>query len=192
MDIEKYRIVLGSQSPRRSQLLKALDINFELRVIEIDESYPSDLPTHDIAAYIATQKANAHKSSIADDELVITADTIVAHNDVIYGKPTSKEDAVNTLLTLSDSTHSVYTGVCLLLKDSLKVFTVKSDVKFAAISEAEANAYFDNYNPTDKAGSYGIQDWMGMAKVEWIAGSYNNIVGLPTAELYSELSDLLR
>lgn len=190
MDLSKYNIVLGSQSPRRSQLLKSLDIDFEIRVIETDESYPTDLPTHEVAGYIATQKANAHKDTIGENELLITADTVVAYDDVIYGKPVSKEDAVNTLLLLSGNTHTVYTGVCLLLNDTTQVFTTKSDVKFATISETEANTYYDKYRPDDKAGSYGIQDWLGMAKVEWIAGSYNNIVGLPTAELYSELLKL--
>ncbi|MDA8692637.1 Maf family nucleotide pyrophosphatase [Saprospiraceae bacterium] len=192
MDLEKYNIVLASQSPRRSELLKALDIDFTVRVIETDESFPATLPSAEVAEYIAIKKAEAHSNSISNNELIITADTVVVHNEIIYGKPKSKKEAVDTLLILSDQIHIVYTGVCLMFDGIKKSFSCKSEVKFAPITEAEASFYYDKYKPDDKAGSYGIQDWMGMAKVEWMKGSYNNIVGLPTADLYTELTKLFK
>jgi septum formation protein len=192
MDLKEYNLVLASQSPRRSELLKALDIDFSIRVIETDESFPASLPSAEVAEYIANKKAEAHLKSISNNELIITADTVVVHNEVIYGKPKTKDEAIETLQILSDDIHLVYTGVCMMTHNNIKSFTCKSEVKFSTISNSEAHFYYDKYRPDDKAGSYGIQDWMGMAKVEWIKGSYNNIVGLPTAQLYIELSEFLK
>ena len=132
-------------------------------------------------------KRQTHISTLADGELLITADTVVVYNDKIYGKPKDKTEAIEVLTMLSDNVHSVYTGVCIKTVTKQHSFTSKSQVKFSSINEVEAAYYFDNYNPIDKAGSYGIQEWLGYTKVEWIAGSYNNIIGLPTARLYTEL-----
>jgi septum formation protein len=187
MDIDNYKIVLGSQSPRRSQLIRGLDIDFEVRVIETDESYPDSLLTDAVAEYIAIAKAAAHTPTLKDNELLITADTVVAYNDKIFGKPKDKAEAIRVLTMLSDSIHTVYTGVCIKTVAKQHSFTSKSQVKFSSITKEEAAYYFNKYNPVDKAGSYGIQEWLGYTKVEWIAGSYNNIIGLPTAQLYDEL-----
>lgn len=187
MDISNYKLVLGSQSPRRSQLLRGLDFDFEVRVIETDESFPETLMSDEVAEYIAIQKATAHLSSLAPSELLITADTVVVYKDKIFGKPKDQLEAVETLTMLSDDVHIVYTGVCIKSLYMQHSFTSKSQVKLSSITKDEAIYYFNKYNPTDKAGSYGIQEWLGHSKVEWIAGSYNNIIGLPTAQLYEEL-----
>lgn len=192
MDLNGHKIILASKSPRRTELLSRSKIGHEVRSIETDESYPDDLPKDKIAEYIAYNKAIVHRTDLKDDEVVIAADTIVEHEGIIYGKPKSRAEAIATLCLLSNKVHNVYSGVCLLSKNKHLVFTNKSEVKFNEVSEEEAAFYFDAENPSDKAGSYGIQDWIGITKVDWIKGSYSNILGLPMAAVYENLSQFLK
>jgi len=185
-----YKLILGSQSPRRSELLIKAGLDFEKRVIETDESYPADLAIEKIAEHIAIAKADAHKPSIARDELVLTADTIVVLDGKVYGKPKDSTEAVDTICLLSEKVHLVYTGVCMMSRDKQQSFSEMSEVKFGSISKAEAEAYVEQFEPMDKAGAYGIQDWVGFARIEWIKGSYTNILGLPLAQVYNALKGL--
>ncbi len=182
-----YKLVLGSKSPRRSELLTKAGLLYEQRVIETDESYPDDLPIAKIAEYIALQKAAAHEGVIAKDELLLTADTIVVYSDKVYGKPKDRTDAITTIMKLQSDVHTVYTGVVLKSADSINAFTVKSEVKFGQISQEETESYVDEFKPYDKAGSYGIQDWIGFTRIEWIKGSYTNILGLPMSQVWDAL-----
>ena len=182
------KIYLSSNSPRRKELLAGLDIDFEVKVLEgIDESYPQDLPVGKVAEYISKTKANAYKDVIGDDELVITADTIVVLHDKVMGKPEGREDAVNMLKTLSGKTHQVITGVCLTTKTQQRVTSVVSEVTFKELSDEEINYYVDRYKPYDKAGAYGIQEWIGYIGVTGLKGSYFNVMGLPVQRIYQEL-----
>ena len=182
------KIYLASNSPRRKELLAGLDIDFEVKVLEgIDESYPQDLPVGKVAEYISKTKANAYKDVIGDDELVITADTIVVLHDKVMGKPEGREDAVNMLKTLSGKTHQVITGVCLTTKTQQRVTSVVSEVTFKELSDEEINYYVDRYKPYDKAGAYGIQEWIGYIGVTGLKGSYFNVMGLPVQRIYQEL-----
>ncbi len=187
MILGPYKLVLSSNSPRRAELLQKSNIPFTKRVVEIDESFPDDLAIDTVAEYIANNKALAHQGIAEANEVILTADTVVAYDDRIYGKPKDKKDAVNTLLTLSDQTHYVYTGVCIFSSDKKESFTVKSEVKLSELTEEEAIFYFEKDKPLDKAGSYGIQDWIGQTKIEWIKGSYTNILGLPMSQTYEAL-----
>ncbi len=182
-----YNLVLGSKSPRRVELLQKSGLDFEQRVIDTDESYPKDLSVDTIAQHIAEAKAAAHKTTLTNQELLITADTIVVHNNVVYGKPKTEEDALQTLTKLSGTKHLVYTGVCLMTTKSLSAFSVKSEVHFATLSEKEIKWYINEFEPYDKAGAYGIQDWIGNVKINSIVGSYTNILGLPMGQLYTAL-----
>lgn len=187
-NLEKYKIVLGSNSPRRRELLAGLDIDFEVRTISgIDESYPENLKEEDVPVYIAKKKANAYKSSMAANELLITADTVVWTFDKILGKPKDREDAVSMIQTLSGHVHEVITGVCVATKDRQIDFSVFSAVSFSKLDEEEIAYYVDKYKPFDKAGSYGIQEWIGYVGVESINGSFYNVMGLPIQRLYQEL-----
>lgn len=187
-NLEKYKIVLASNSPRRKALLEGLNLDFEVRVIpDIDESYPSSLPIDEIAEFIACKKADAYKPGMGDDELLITADTIVSRFDKILGKPTDRDDAVAMLKELSERVHEVVTGVCITTKEKSVSFTVSSAVCFAQLADEEIDYYIDQYRPYDKAGAYGIQEWIGYIAVEAINGSFYNVMGLPIQRLYQEL-----
>ncbi|CAK7080690.1 MAG: dTTP/UTP pyrophosphatase [Parabacteroides sp.] len=187
-NLGKYKVVLGSNSPRRRELLAGLDIDFEVRTIAgIDESYPADLKEEDVPVYIARKKANAYKASMAANELLITADTVVWTFDKILGKPKDREEAISMLQTLSDHVHEVITGVCVATKDRQIEFSVFSAVSFNKLDEEEISYYVDKYKPFDKAGSYGIQEWIGYVGVESINGSFYNVMGLPIQRLYQEL-----
>lgn len=189
-NLKKYKVILASNSPRRKKLLAGLNIDFEVRVIDdIDESYPSDLDIYDVAEYIACKKAEVYKAGMAEDELLITADTIVSRFDKILGKPDTKEEAVKMLQELSDRVHEVVTGVCLLTKDKKVSFSESSAVSFSKLSEDEIEYYVEKYNPLDKAGAYGIQEWIGYVGVEAINGSFYNVMGLPIQKLYQELKN---
>ena len=184
---DKYKLILGSKSPRRSQLLDHAGFSYEKRVIETDENYPSDLPIPDVAEYIARAKAAAHKGKLASDELLLTADTIVVYENKVYGKPRSEQEAIDTILLMENRVHLVYSGVCLMTNENLSSFTELSEVKFGHITENEAKTYVEKFKPLDKAGSYGIQDWIGFVRIEWIKGSYTNILGLPLSQTYDRL-----
>ena len=168
-------------------MLEKSGLEFEQRVIETDESYPSDLEVSAIAQYIAEAKAAAHSSTIRENELVLTADTIVVHNDLVYGKPSSDEIAFDILKKLSGSQHQVYTGVCFYTKDKLHSFSEMSEVNFEELTDDEISWYIKEFQPFDKAGSYGIQDWIGAVKINSIVGSYTNILGLPLGQVYTAL-----
>lgn len=183
-----YRLILASNSPRRKELLAGLDLEFETRVIPgIDETYPSDLPVGQIPLYISQKKSEAYRRGMADGELIITADTIVACDGQILGKPADRDDAVRMLEMLAGKRHQVITGVTFATKSSTRSFSVSTDVWFSMLTDAEISYYVDRYRPFDKAGAYGIQEWIGYVGVERIEGSYFNVVGLPVQRLYREL-----
>lgn len=182
------KIVLASNSPRRKELLAGLDIPFEVRVLDnIDESYPEILPTKEIAGYISKKKADAYRQTMADDELIITADTIVVLGQEVMGKPKDDEEARRMLRELSGKTHQVITGVCLTTKDKQSNFSVETDVTFKTLSEEEIDYYIAHYRPLDKAGAYGIQEWIGHIGVTGLNGSYFNVMGLPVQRIYEAL-----
>jgi len=182
-------IILASKSPRRQELLKLMDLEFRIVLKEVDESYPNNLKPEEIAVYIAQKKAEAF-DEVVGDEVVLTADTIVSVDGHTLGKPETVEHAVEMLQMLSGKTHQVITGVCLLYKHKYHSFFDVSDVAFRHLSDEEIRSYVEKYKPMDKAGSYGIQEWVGLTGIEKINGSYTNVVGLPTEKLYRELKNL--
>ncbi|MDL2208056.1 Maf-like protein [Parabacteroides sp. OttesenSCG-928-O15] len=184
----KYKIILASNSPRRKELLGGLNLDFEVRIIpDIDESYPEEMPVEAIAGYVAQKKAEAYLPTLADEELLITADTIVSLGGKILGKPADREDAIRMLGELSGHQHEVITGVCVYTREKQLTFSVTSTVRFGTLTEEEITYYVDNYRPYDKAGAYGIQEWIGYIAVEAIQGSFYNVMGLPIQRLYQEL-----
>ena len=190
-NLNKYRIVLASNSPRRKELLSGLGIQYEVKTLpDIDESYPEGLDGMEIPAFIARSKADAYRSVMQPDELIITADTIVWLDGKVMGKPRDAEEAREMLRALSGQTHQVITGVCLTTPTYQKAFATMTDVTFATLSDEEITYYVDRYSPMDKAGSYGIQEWIGFIGVESISGSYFNVMGLPIQRLYTELKKL--
>ena len=183
----KTKLILASNSPRRKELLAGLDIPFEVHVLQgVDESYPESLPSEQVAEFIATQKAKAYE--VNPDEIVITADTVVVVDDEILGKPADEEDAKDMLRKISGKSHHVITGVCLKGYDKQKSFSVDTEVTFKELHDAEIDYYIKHYRPFDKAGAYGIQEWIGYIGVTSIQGSYFNVVGLPVQRIYNELS----
>lgn len=184
------RIILGSQSPRRQELLRGLDIDFTVRTIDgLQEHYPATLQGAEIPLFLARQKADAFLPTLTDDDLLITADTIVWLDGRVYGKPTDADDARRMLRTLAGRTHEVITGVCLTSKRRQEAFSATTQVTFAHFSEAEIDYYIAKYKPFDKAGSYGVQEWIGYIGVESIAGSFYNVMGLPVQRLYNVLQN---
>lgn len=187
-NLKKYRIILASNSPRRKDLLAGLGVEYEVRTLpDLDESYPETLQGADIPLHIAKEKADAYLGLMQPGELIITADTIVWHNEQVLGKPTDREDALRMLRTMSGGTHDVFTGVCITTTKWQRSFTAQTKVTFAVLSEEEMEYYVDEFQPMDKAGAYGVQEWIGFIGVENISGSYYNIMGLPVQRLYREL-----
>ena len=190
--LKKYRVILASQSPRRKQLLEGLGIYFEVFVTDTDESFPAPLKAHEIPMYLAQKKSESIRlADFGMDALVITADTIVWLNDSVLNKPANIEEAVAMLRNISGKTHEVFTGVCLKTKDKTSAFYAASKVTFRELSDAEIRWYVENFRPLDKAGAYGIQEWIGYIGIEHIEGSFYNVMGLPTQMLYRELEKLL-
>ena len=188
MDDVRWKIILASNSPRRKELLAGLDLQFEVRVLQgIDESYPQDLPTSKIAEFISKKKADAYVQMMADDELVITADTVVILGDEVMGKPHDEADAKRMLGELSGQTHQVATGVTLSTKERQVSFSVVTNVTFKQLSPDEIDYYVRTYKPFDKAGAYGIQEWIGYIGVTALKGSYFNVMGLPVQRIYEAL-----
>ena len=184
-NLKKFNIVLASNSPRRKELMSGLGVDYVVKTLpDVDESYPDTLQGEEIPAYISREKAEAYQSMIEPDELLITADTIVWMNGEVLGKPKDREDAIRILRKLSGASHQVITGVCLTTKGWQNSFTVTTDVTFAVLSEEEIVYYVDKYSPMDKAGAYGVQEWIGFIGVESISGSYYNVMGLPVQKLY--------
>ena len=187
-NLKKYKVILASNSPRRKELLAGLGVDYEVRTLpDVDESYPETLQGADIPLYIAKEKADAYVAMMQPGELMITADTIVWLDSKVLGKPQDKEDALQMLRTMSGRTHEVFTGVCITTTDWQRSFTAQTEVRFATLSEEEIAYYVDNFQPMDKAGAYGVQEWIGFIGVENISGSYYNIMGLPVQKLYREL-----
>ena len=187
-NLEKYKVILASGSPRRRELMAGLGVNYEVRILpDVDESYPDILQGEEIPLYIAKEKADAYIPMMQPDELIITADTIVWLDGKVLGKPRDREDALQMLRTMSGRTHEVFTGVCITTTDWQRSFTAQTEVRFATLSEDEIIYYVDNFKPMDKAGAYGVQEWIGFIGVENISGSYYNIMGLPVQKLYREL-----
>ncbi len=190
-NLKNYRIILASNSPRRRELLSGLGISYEVRTLPgIDESYPADLPVEQIAEYIAAEKAAAYQRQMASGELIITADTIVVVAGEVMGKPHDADDARRMLRKLSNCTHQVITGVCLTTVEKQRRFSVITDVTFKALTDDEIDYYITNYRPFDKAGAYGIQEWIGYIGVTGLHGSYFNVMGLPVQRIYMELCSL--
>ena len=201
----KYKIILACNSPRRRELLAGLDVNFEVKVLNgLDESYPDDLDAYQVAEFIAQKKAEAYRSllneeeSSAEESLILTADTVVIapaadeQNDqegkgIILGKPKTADDAVRMLKMLSGKTHHVVTGVCLTTKDGQRHFSVTTEVSFKELTDWEINYYISHYRPFDKAGAYGIQEWIGYIGCTGLNGSYFNVMGLPVQRIYEEM-----
>mgnify|MGYP001463752992 FL=1 len=187
-NLKKYEVILASNSPRRKELLAGLGVDYEVRTLpDVDESYPETLQGADIPLYIAKEKADAYVAMMQPGELMITADTIVWLDGKVLGKPQDREDALQMLRTMSGRTHEVFTGVCITTTDWQRSFTAQTEVRFATLSEEEIAYYVDNFQPMDKAGAYGVQEWIGFIGVENISGSYYNIMGLPVQKLYREL-----
>jgi septum formation protein len=189
--LNTYRIILASRSPRRQLLLRELGLKFDIAVKEYSETYPSGLEGEEIARHVAAEKALLFKDEISDRDIVITADTIVWCNNDVLGKPVDYDDAVRILREISGNTHEVITGVSILSVDNQKTFSVSTKVTFDVISDEEIFYYINNFKPYDKAGAYGIQEWLGLAACSHIEGSYFNVMGLPVQKLFKELQSFI-
>jgi len=185
--LKDYTIVLASGSPRRQQFLRDLDANFEIRLKEVDEIYPDTLKAEEITDYLAELKAAALEESLSDNEILITSDTLVWHEDKALGKPADKEDAFAMLKSLSGKTHEVITSVCIKNAGNSETFNETTKVTFNPLTDEEIAYYLEEYKPYDKAGSYGIQEWIGLVVIARIEGSYANVVGLPVDKVYQRL-----
>lgn len=190
--LKKYHIILGSASPRRKELLAGLDIPFKVKTFpDVDESYPEHLQREEIPLFLACLKADAFKDLLKENDLLITADTIVWLNEKVYGKPKDEDEAKAMLKALSGNVHEVITGVCISTNDKQQVFYAVSKVKFANLDEEEIDYYVNKYKPYDKAGAYGVQEWIGYIGVERLEGSFYNVMGLPVRMLYQHLKDFI-
>jgi septum formation protein len=187
INFDHYQIILASQSPRRQQLLKDMGFHFKVVVTDVDEIYPPEMPVVEIPVFLAEMKANAMLNELKENTLVIAADTIVAVGNKVLGKPKDTADAFDILRQISGRMHQVITGVCLKTATKQKSFFAESKVYFRHLSDEELNFYISNYQPFDKAGAYGVQEWIGYVGIERIEGSYFNVMGLPTQMLYKEL-----
>jgi len=183
----KYNFILASKSPRRQHLLKSLEIDFQVVVKEVEEDFPAGLPKEEIPVYLARLKAQPFRNHLKPDDLLITADTIVWHRGKVLGKPSGAAEARKMLSELSGSEHVVVSGVCLTSVDKQKTFYSVSNVQFKELSNDEIDYYISTFKPFDKAGAYGIQEWIGCIGIKHIEGSFYNIMGLPVQELYEEI-----
>ncbi len=188
--MEKHHIILGSQSPRRKELLAGLNIPFECLVIDVEETYPDTIEAVKVPEYLAKLKAAAYTHLLQENTIIITADTVVCLENEILGKPKDAAVAKLMLQKLSGKTHEVITGVCITTQNETKTFSAHTKVKFAQLTPDEIEFYVENFQPLDKAGSYGIQEWIGYIGVESIEGSYFNVMGLPIQKLYTELKKI--
>ena len=179
-------LILGSASPRRKQLLRDAGFEFQVRVVPFDEVFPNEMNPEDVAAFLAKGKNERQRKSVTT-QIVLTADTVVIHENKILGKPESPEEAIQTLKLLSSDTHLVVTGVCISDSQKSVSFSSKTEVKFRELTDEEIEFYVTNFHPKDKAGSYAIQEWIGLIGVEWIKGDYYNVVGLPIVKVYETL-----
>lgn len=190
-NLKDYKVILASNSPRRRELLSGLGIDYEVKILPgIDETYPDTLTGEEIPVYIACEKANAYRPTMEKDELIITADTIVYTDGEVLGKPKDAQDARRMLHLLSGRSHQVITGVCITTSEQQRSFACVTEVTFDQLTDEEINFYIDRYQPMDKAGAYGIQEWIGFVGVSGLQGSYFNVMGLPVQRLYQELKKL--
>lgn len=188
--LEKYTLILASGSPRRQQFFKDLDLDFEIRLKEIEEIYPPELKAAQITNYLATLKASVFEGELKPNEILITSDTIVWHNETALGKPKDEQDAFAILKSLSNATHEVITSVCFKTQEKTDLIHEITKVTFNILTDEAIHYYLKNYKPFDKAGSYGIQEWIGFIGVSKIEGSYANVMGMPTDKVYEYLSKL--
>ncbi len=185
--LKKYNIILGSASPRRKKLLTDIGLKFTIKTTEKEENYPINFPHIEIAEFLAKQKSDFLSDDLKNDDLLITADTIVSQDGKILHKPKDKKDAKKILTKLSGNSHKVITAVCIKTTKKTVIFSTVTKVFFNILSDEEMDFYITNFNPLDKAGAYGIQEWIGLIGIEKIEGSYYNVVGLPIAKLYHKL-----
>lgn len=185
------KLLLASQSPRRRQLLAAIDIPATIVDVDVEECLEGNVPASQVAERLALVKASGYSHPLADDEVLVTADTVVVHHDIVLGKPHSRQEACAMLRDLSGDVHTVYTGVCLRSTHAERHFTEATQVWFKKLTEEEIDYYVDTYKPYDKAGAYGIQEWIGLVAINRIEGCYYNVMGLPVARLYKELKGLV-
>jgi len=188
--LQKYKLILASGSPRRQQFFKDLDLDFEIRLKEIEEIFPPELKAEEITNYLAELKAGAFEGELQNNEILITSDTIVWHNNKALGKPKNAQDAFEILKSLSNATHEVITSVCFKTNVDVEVIYEVTQVTFNELSDEAIRYYIENYKPFDKAGAYGIQEWIGFVGVSKIEGSYANVMGMPTDKVYEYLSRL--
>jgi septum formation protein len=188
--LKQYKLILASGSPRRQQFFKDLELDFEIRLKEIEEIYPAELKAAEITNYLAELKANAFEGELKQNEILVTSDTIVWHNEKALGKPKDKKDAFEILKSLSNATHEVITSVCFKTNSKTDLLYEITKVTFNELSDESILYYIDNYKPYDKAGAYGIQEWIGFIGVSKIEGSYANVMGLPVDKVYDYLSKL--
>lgn len=188
--LKRYRIILASASPRRKELLSKLDIDFTVKTLyDVDESFPASLPVVQVPQYISRKKADAYRQEMQENDMVITADTVVAVGRRILGKPKSAEEARVMLKLLSDRYHRVVTGVTIMTAKRTETFATVSRVRFTRLNGEEIDYYISKYKPFDKAGAYGIQEWIGMVGITELNGSYFNVMGLPVQRLYAKLKE---
>lgn len=188
--LQNYKIILASGSPRRQQFFKDLDLDFEIRIKEIEEIFPSELKAEEITNFLAELKASAFDGELQPNEILVTSDTIVWHNNKALGKPKDHQDAFEILKSLSNTTHEVITSVCFKTNTSSNLICETTKVTFNELSDEAILYYLENYKPYDKAGAYGIQEWIGFIGVSKIEGSYANVMGMPTDKVYDFLSNL--
>ena len=186
-NLNSYNIILGSKSPRRQQLLEGIGVTFSIKVIETEEEFPSHLSREEIPVFLAEMKAKAMLHDFKENDMLITADTIVLLDGRVIGKPVDRGDAVTILQNLSGRMHEVITGVCITTLRKSVSFHAKTDVFFKKLSDEEISYYLDSFKPYDKAGAYGVQEWIGYIAVEKIVGSFYNVMGLPVQKLYEHL-----
>ena len=190
--LKNYNIILASASPRRHAFLKSMDIDFEVRLHPIDEIYPKELQGTEITDYLSQLKAEAFKKTLTDNDILITSDTIVWLNGKPIEKPKDEADAFSMIKSLSNTTHQVMTSICITQSTNQSIVNTTTKVTFKALSDAEVWYYVNTYKPLDKAGAYGIQEWIGAIAISKIEGSYNNVVGLPTHLLYETLINIVK
>lgn len=188
-NLKNKRIILASKSPRRQQLLKGLAIEFDIRTLDVDESFPAALQREEIPLFLSKVKAQAFKETMADDEIIITADTVVWVNDHVLNKPEDRDDAMKMLGELSGNTHIVYTGVTVMSKEKSISFVDSTEVDFRELDNQELEYYIDSFQPYDKAGAYGVQEFIGYIGIKELRGSYFNVMGLPVHRLYEILKE---
>ncbi|MFV8269938.1 Maf-like protein [Flavobacterium sp. GT2N3] len=188
--LKKYTLILASGSPRRQQFFKDLDLDFKIQIKETEEVYPSELKAEEITNYLAVLKASAFEGELKSNEILVTSDTIVWHNNKALGKPKDEQDAFEILKSLSNTTHEVITSVCFKTNKKTNVLHDVTKVTFHELSDEAIRYYLEHYKPYDKAGAYGIQEWIGFIGVSKIEGSYANVMGMPTDKVYEYLSKL--